>query len=266
MNHIGIYLSNAVNKDFIIDDILSNNFLRKYIDLSELHGELYSAITINRIIDEELRHDRFPVFTKENPSMLSMSSGQQRKALLTHIISQKPQYIVLDDINSSIDNETEQFIIENLDHLAESTLFIQLFYRKQDVLACIQTVISVDDQNRIIAHQTFNQFIKSQNPNHHIQNITLPHLFNNTGTTINPLIQLNSVSANYGDKQVLKNICWTIQAGEFWQLMGPNGSGKSTLLSMIIGDNPLGYGQDMILFGLKKGSGETIINDINFCV
>ena len=258
MNHIGIYLSNAVNKDSIIDDIFSNVFLRKYIDLSALHGELYSTLTINRIIDEELRHDWFPISTKENPSLLSMSSGQQRKALLTYLMAQKPQYMVLDDIYSSVDKETQQFIIDNLNQLATSTLLIQLFYRKQDVLPCIHTIYMVDGEHEITKEQPLEQFINEQNAIPHLQHITLPHLFSEPNPAINPLIQLNSVSASYGDKPVLNNICWTIQTGEFWQLTGPIGSGKSTLLSMIIGDNPRGYGQDMVLFGRKKGSGETI--------
>jgi len=258
MNHIGIYLSNAVNKDLIIESILSNEFLKEFVDLSELHGELYSTITINRFIDEELRHDKFSIFTKENSNLLSMSSGQQRRALMTYIVAQKPNFIVLDDIYSSIDVETQKFIIENLDQLASSTFQIQLFYRKQDVLACIDTVFSVDDENKIVAKQTKEQFIKSHETKHPIQNITLPNLFTEPASAINPLVQLNSVSAYYENKQVLKNICWTIQTGEFWQLKGPIGSGKSTLISMITGDNPRGYGQDMVLFGRKKGSGETI--------
>ncbi len=258
MEHIGLYLSNTVNKELIIDGIFSNTYLSQYFDLSELYGELYSIITINRIIDEELRHDRFPIFTKENPSLLSMSAGQQRKALLTFIMVQKPQYVVLDDLYSSVDQETRQFISENLNQLTQSTLFIQLFYRKQDVLDCVRTVFSVDGQNKIIAQQPLEQFVNSHETIPPIQNITLPNLFVETNPTINPLIQLNSVSANYGNKKVLKDICWTIQSGEFWQLKGPNGSGKSTLLSIIIGDNPRGYGEDMILFGRKKGSGETI--------
>jgi len=258
MNHIGIYLSNSVNKDWIIDEILTNKFLEDHIDLSGLHGELFSPITINRIIDEEFRHDRFPISTAENHSLVSMSAGQQRKALLAYIITLKPHYIVLDDLYSSVDAQTRQFISENLDQLAKSTQLIQLFYRKQDVLDCVSTVYSVDGQNRIIAQQPLKQFINPLDSIPHTQNITLPNLFAETNPAINPVIQLNDVSANYGDKMVLKDICWTIQSGEFWQLKGPNGSGKSTLLSMVIGDNPRGYGEDMILFGRKKGSGETI--------
>ena len=66
------------------------------------------------------------------------------------------------------------------------------------------------------------------------------------------------MSVSYGDRPIITNISWEIKTGEFWQLMGPNGSGKSTILSLISGDNPKGYMVDMTLFGMKKGSGETV--------
>ena len=46
--------------------------------------------------------------------------------------------------------------------------------------------------------------------------------------------------------------------GEHWQIVGPNGAGKSTLLSLITGDHPQGYSNDLTLFGRRRGSGETI--------
>lgn len=258
MNHIGIYISNNVNRHLVIENILSNNLLQDYANISGMQGELYSTITINRIIDEELRHDWFPVTTTENSSLLSMSSGQQRKALLIYLIGKKPQYLVLDDIFSNVDAETQDFIRENLKLINSSTLFIQLFYRKQDVLDSVKTVLTVNDQLEITEKQTLEQFSNTHHASTQIHSITLPHLFTTPDPVINPLVQLNGVSAQYVDKPVLKDIHWTIQIGEFWQLRGPIGSGKSTLLSMIIGDNPRGYGQDMVLFGKKKGTGETI--------
>ncbi len=45
---------------------------------------------------------------------------------------------------------------------------------------------------------------------------------------------------------------------EHWQIVGPNGAGKSTLLSLITGDHPQGYSNDLTLFGRRRGSGETI--------
>lgn len=41
-------------------------------------------------------------------------------------------------------------------------------------------------------------------------------------------------------------------------LQGLNGSGKSTLLSLINGDHPQSYANELYLFGNKRGSGESI--------
>ena len=72
------------------------------------------------------------------------------------------------------------------------------------------------------------------------------------------LIKLNGVSVHYHERQILNSINWTIKAGEFWQLKGPNGSGKTTILTMINGDNPKAFGQNIELFGRRKGTGESV--------
>lgn len=262
MNHntgIGLYLSNASNKNFILEQIIKNKFLQEYIDLSSLKGALHSAITVNRFVEEEEKHDHFLIKTNENSSLGSMSSGQQRKALLEYQIAQKPEYLVLDDIYSNVDKETQHYFTTMLGEMSDATLIIQIFFRKRDMLPCIGTVYMVDQNNKIVEVEDAETFRKSEPKKEmNLHRFKLPEQFDENHNDINPLIQLNSVSVRYGEKPVLDNVCWTVQKGEFWQLMGPNGSGKSTLLSIITGDNPKGYGQDMILFGKKKGSGETI--------
>jgi len=256
---IGLYLSNSSNKRYIIEELMANRFLNGIVDLSSMKGALHSTITLNRFIEEELRHDRLQIYTTENSSLGSMSSGQQKKALLMYLIGQKPHYLLLDDVYSNIDKETQQSVTAILSQLSDSTLLIQIFFRKRDLLPCIGKVISVDENNRIINEQdadTFQSAIPGYEPD--LLRFRLPKEYNELHTDIDPLIQLNSVSVKYLDKKVLDAVSWTIHQGEFWQLTGPNGSGKSTLLSIITGDNPRGYGQDMILFGKKKGSGESI--------
>jgi molybdate transport system ATP-binding protein len=257
--NIGLYLSNTSNKNELLKQIMHNNFLGGYIDLSTLQGALYSAITIEKIIEEELRHDRFLIQTNENKSLESMSSGQQRKALLSYLIDQKPQYMVLDDVYSNIDIETQLSITKTLTELSESTLLIQLFFRKRDLLPCIETIYTINPNNqistRINADEFRNTDSKTDSQTHRF---VLPKSFSENHIDIDPLVQLNSVSVHYGEKKVLDKVNWTIKPGEFWQLVGPNGAGKSTMITMICGDNPKAYGQDMILFGRKKGSGETI--------
>ena len=260
-NHlnIGLYLSNTSNKKHIIRQIMDNQFLQPYIDLSALKGVLHSTITIEKLIDDELRHDHFVIQTAENKSLESMSSGQQKKMLLFYLIAQQPQYMLLDDIYSNIDKETQLVITKSLAELSETTVLIQLFFRKRDILPCMDIILSVNERNEIVEEQTAAEFLSAdkiqENVSHHF---ALPKQYAENHVDVDPLIQLNSISVHYGEKEVLDKLSWEISKAEFWQLVGPNGSGKSTLITMISGDNPKAYGQDMTLFGRKKGSGETI--------
>jgi molybdate transport system ATP-binding protein len=72
------------------------------------------------------------------------------------------------------------------------------------------------------------------------------------------LVRLRNVIVGYGDTVILDNINWIIHAGESWALLGPNGSGKTTLLSLILGDNPQVYTNEVVIFGRPRGSGESI--------
>lgn len=73
-----------------------------------------------------------------------------------------------------------------------------------------------------------------------------------------PLIEMRSVKVSYYEMPVLREVTWTVREGEHWRISGPNGAGKSTLLDLVNGDNPKAYGQEISLFGRRKGSGETV--------
>ena len=259
MPHIGIYLQNKSDFLSLTDNIFNNLLLKDLVDLKGKSGELFSKITIDKFIDRELKHDYFVIRSENNSPLHKMSSGQQRKSLLRYLINQEPDFLVLDDIFASVDKETRAYVIEQLSLIADETLFIQIFYRKADILDFIHTVVVLDEFGKIrsvVGKEDFTQ--KHQTDNIQQQSLELPYCLHNSEPVANPLISLKNVSLSYGGKKVLNGIFWTIRQGEFWQLTGPVGSGKSSLLSMIVGDNPKGYGQDITLFGRKKGSGESI--------
>ncbi len=62
-----------------------------------------------------------------------------------------------------------------------------------------------------------------------------------------PVLQIRSLSANYGDVKALKGISLDVKQGEIVGLIGPNGAGKSTLIKVLSGV-------------LKASSGEVLIN------
>jgi molybdate transport system ATP-binding protein len=71
-------------------------------------------------------------------------------------------------------------------------------------------------------------------------------------------VELSNVSIRHSGRTILDRLSWTVRAGERWAVIGPNGSGKTTLLSLLCGDHPQAYSNEVRLFGRRRGTGETI--------
>jgi iron complex transport system ATP-binding protein len=62
----------------------------------------------------------------------------------------------------------------------------------------------------------------------------------------NPVLQIHSVSASYGEVEALKGISLDVNAGEILGVVGPNGAGKSTLIKVLSGVLAIKSGQVLI--------------------
>ena len=59
-------------------------------------------------------------------------------------------------------------------------------------------------------------------------------------------IEVKNLSFSYGTKEVLQNISFSAEKGEFLSVLGPNGAGKSTLFRCILGLLP-GYSGEVLI-------------------
>ncbi len=248
--HAALYISNKDNKYQLIERIVSGQFT---VDFSNLKGAVFSEKTLNKFIDDETRHDEFNVITSTTNSLLNSSEGERKKALLNHLILQNPEYIIVDNVFGNLDINAQKDIENTLTTLSAKIPVIQITKRKNDILSFIKQVYCFKHDAFVLFNIKDANTLEATNFAYN-----LPQPYNPITTQYNPLVKFSNVTIAYGDRTIVNEINWEIKSGEFWQLIGPNGSGKSTLLSLISGDNPKAYNQDIILFGIKKGSGETV--------
>ena len=250
--HWNILLSNQINKKEFIENILSGNAKEELTPFNTLKGILFSDIAIDQFIQKEFQYIELTAIDS-NRKLSTFSSGQRKKKFLQYCIDQKPDFIIFDNPMDHLDQASRVELAKALEEMASHITIIQLINRSADLLPFISNNRQINSDAFVlenISNEAHKNKIISQSGIPHP-----PHAFEQTEKV---LIQMNNVSVSYQERPIVKNINWTINQGEFWQLIGPNGSGKSTLLSLINGDNPKGYGQDLYLFGRKKGSGESV--------
>lgn len=254
-NHWAVFITNTSNKGDLIDNLLNECTLQGFEELKGLQGALFSKLALERFMDEEERHGA-KIITSETPqSLRTMSSGEQKKALLKHIIQGKPDFMVLDNPFDNLDSESQQTLKKQLVRIAKITPIVQLISRRSDLLPFVTRFAQLEN-TALEFYDQLDQMMVSQNAAPLSSSIPLP--LHKVDFEQDILLELKNVTIQYSGKTILKNINWKIKKGDFWELRGKNGSGKTTILSMITGENPKGYGQELYIFGLRKGTGESV--------
>lgn len=254
--HWAIFTDNNSQKNKFIQNLMQGKFPEQLKSLSDKKGALFSKISLEEFVDEEDRHDHKIIATDTDQLLGTMSSGEQKKALLQYLLHLEPDFLILDNPFDNLDQASQHRLKDQLEAIIPSTTIIQFLSRKSDLLPFCDHFAHLERSELNILDPFTVDTEDEQASAPFAGHIPKPYQSN---TVVYPvLIQCKDVSVAFGDKKVLKNINWTIKAGEFWQLLGSNGSGKSTLLSMITGDSHKGYGQDLFLFGKRKGSGESV--------
>ncbi len=251
--HWAIFTENTTPTGPLVDRLLNGPLPDELDTLSGSKGALFSSSEVLRWMEEELRHDRKVLTRESSQSLQSMSSGERKKALFRYLLSQKPAYIILDNAFDNLDPSARRELTQKLTELSGTTSLIQILSRKADLLPFISRFANW--------REGMLDWTDKEEPSLD-DSMPFPHALppppSDSGFDGKTLVELRQVCVSFRDKKVLHQISWQISRGDFWELRGANGSGKTTLLSLITGDSPKAYGQEIYLFGQKKGMGESV--------
>ena len=252
ITHWDLLLNNQVAKKEFINKILNGQAEGELKPFNATKGILFSDLAIEHFIEKEYQYDSVEAAPETHRQLRTFSSGERKKMFLKYCINQNPDYIILDNPLDHLDQNSRKELQIQLEELAQKLALIQIVNRTVDLLPFINNKRQINDNSFVLSSLTPISAARSFSLK------PVPKPITTIEYTDTILIQINNLHVIYDEKPILDNISWTIKKGDFWQLIGPNGSGKSTILSLITGDNPKGYGQDLYLFGKKKGSGESI--------
>jgi molybdate transport system ATP-binding protein len=196
----------------------------------------------------------FDLWERRNAPLLQLSSGEHKKLQLTKALMLKPQLLILDNPYTGLDVQSRVNLNAWLDAACAEGMQLIMISNDGAEPACINRFATLQYGKLIVStekikHEPVYAGLLKQLPSF----LRIPQQIESP-----EMVRLQNVTVAYGDKQVLQNINWTVNKGDKWLLSGHNGSGKSTLLSLLTGDNPQAYAQEMYLFGKKRGSGESI--------
>lgn len=170
-----------------------------------------------------------------------ISTGESRKTLIARALMAEPALLILDNPLEGLDHDARRDMRALLDELVASPVPLVLLVKdRADIPESIDRVLTLDG------------------PAPSAIGTELPPSAAPEPAPGVPLLRLRGVDVSFRGTPVLSDIHWTLMPGQHACIRGPNGAGKSTLLGLLCGDNDKAYGQDVALFGRRRGSGESV--------
>jgi molybdate transport system ATP-binding protein len=196
-----------------------------------------------------------------------LSTGEMRKIVIGKALMQEPELLVLDEPFDGLDLASCAALRTVISDCISNGIQVVLLLNRFSEIVPEITHVAYIKNCRIIRSGAKDELLESEalrrlHAFHYTLPAELPEVDCFTSTTPLPaglpLVVMNEVTVRYGEKMILNGLNWTVRPGEHWKISGPNGAGKSTLLSLISGDHPQAYANDITLFGIRKGSGESV--------
>ncbi|MEM9605248.1 MAG: molybdate ABC transporter ATP-binding protein ModF [Pseudomonadota bacterium] len=236
--------------DVISEGTPAGEVMREGCQDDALQAELVTALGVAPLLTQSFR---------------KLSTGETRKLLLIRALASRPALLVLDEPFEGLDVAACATLHRVLAGVADTTQMVFVLNRFDDVPDFVSHLGYVGDavlQHRVSLADTDAAADVRRLLHISQQDISLPAApVADRPPALDPaapLVALRGGRVAYGEKVVFDGVDWAVEPGQHWQLSGPNGSGKTCLLNLITGDHPQCYVNDIVVFGMQRGSGESI--------
>jgi len=193
--------------------------------------------------------------------LIQLSNGEHKRFQLARAILQNANWLLLDSPYTGLDIAARTLLNGIIDNLVAKGTHILLVTSYADMPTCVTHVALLEDGRlkEKVSRNSFKRPVKEKNNLRLLNSKPLESItpvYNHAEFSV--AIKMVDTNIIYNGRKILDNINWKVNKGECWNVSGHNGSGKSTLLSLITGDNPQAFANEIYLFDRKKGSGESI--------
>ena len=204
---------------------------------------------------------RFGLWALRNRNMLEVSYGQRRITLVARAFAGQPRILLLDEPFNGLDERARNKLRSALQRNGSgSASWILTSHRGAElpnnvtdrasishgVLKVEDDMIKLSRSRKATARRRLGlngaqvvSSVSERAAGHHRRE---------------PLIQIKNTALYREHRAVLKDLDWSIEAGEHWAIQGSNGSGKSTLLLLLHGDLHPAHGGSIVRSGMPRGS------------
>jgi molybdate transport system ATP-binding protein len=229
--------------------------------VSEYLSTIQPAIISNEVWNVENTIQKLRLEPLLQKQLIKLSNGETKRLLIAAALLKHPALLLLDNPLTGLDVQSREWFNGLLSEITASGITVIIATSPHEIPDIINHV-AILHHGEIIQKTTKANFDPAMVNIPEVKNIDMTELEKllsiNPAPRFNDIVRMQDVNIRYGDNQVLSHVSWHIKQGDHWALLGPNGAGKSTLLSLINGDNPQAYANNIILFDRKRGTGESI--------
>ncbi len=224
--------------------------------LSEIKATLQGPWTVERVMKLLFLE---PL---QDKSLIKLSNGETRRLALAGALLKNPKLLLLERPLTGLDVRTRQSFDDILNTIISSGIQVIMTTSPEEIPEAI-THVAILENGQVRQTVEKKDFHQADIVNHaslvHFDHPRLDELIRYKPVSrFDTLVKLNQIHIQYNGKVILDKVDWEVRQGECWVLRGHNGAGKSTLISLITGENPQAYANDITLFDRKRGTGETI--------